>query len=258
MQLSQAAALVAKLEFVESTGSTNDDLVRHAASPDWPDVSVLAAAEQTAGKGRAGRVWESRPEASLSVSILVRPNHVDLGHYGWLPILAGLAMTEAVAEFLPDREVGFKWPNDVLVGERKISGVLSELTGDGSAVVIGAGLNLTQTQAELPIENATSLALQDATVSFEAALETYLANFVKHYRAWLNAKGDADLSGLRREATLRCSSIGRRVRAIMPGDNVVEGKAIEIDEQGRLLIAVDAEARLYAVAAGDIVHLRHN
>ena len=260
MNLEHLNQMVARIDYVEATGSTNEDVAKAAVeSPaDWPDLSVLAAGSQTAGRGRSGREWESPVGASLSVSILVRPHGVSLEHFGWLPILTGLAMTKAVAGLLPDREVSLKWPNDVLVDGQKISGILSELLPDGSGVVIGAGLNLAQTREQLPIESATSLRLEGATVSFEAALEAFIAEFVQLYRAFTLFRGDADACGLRRSASAKCSSLARRVRVLLPGEQVLEGKAIELDASGRILVSVDGEEQLYAVAAGDIVHLRHN
>ncbi len=260
MNLKHLEGLVARIEYVAQTGSTNADLSGLAMTDAeaWPDLSVLAAGSQTAGRGRAGRNWESPEGASLSVSILLRPSRVSVDRFGWLPILAGLAMTRAVGKLLPNKDVALKWPNDVLVEEQKISGALSELLVDSNSVVVGVGLNLTQQQAGLPIPNATSLALQEATVSFEAALEVFLQEFVGLYSDWVNHDGDADASGLRRGATAKCGSIGRRVRVLLPGDQQLEGKAIELDASGRLVVSVDGDPRLHIVAAGDIVHLRHN
>lgn len=260
MNLESLRPLVARIDYVEATGSTNLDVAAAAiAEPEaWPDLSVLTAGSQTSGRGRAGRDWQSFPDASLSVSVLVRPKNVTIEHFGWLPILAGLAMTSAVASLLPECEVSLKWPNDVLVGDKKICGVLSELLADASGVVIGVGLNLSQTQDDLPIANATSLRIEGATVSFEAALEEFLTEFLGLYNEFVNHRGDADASGLRRGATAKCSSIGRRVRVLMPGDQQIEGQGLELDHSGRILVALDGEHQLYAVAAGDIVHLRHN
>jgi len=260
MNLENAASLVARIDYVESTGSTNTDLAEAAvvSAADYPDLSVLCAGSQSSGRGRAGRVWESAPGASLSLSVLVRPKGVSLEHFGWLPILAGLAASRFVTGVLPASEVGLKWPNDVLVGDSKICGVLSELLGDGSGVVIGVGLNLTQGKDQLPIEAATSLRLEGASVSFEAAVTGFLTEFVALYEQFVYYRGDATASELRRFATASCLSVGRRVRVMLPGDQTLEGRAVEIDDSGRLLIAVDGEQQLFAVAAGDIVHLRHN
>jgi len=241
MDLSQSAALVASLTYVESTGSTNVDL----AASGGDDLTVLVAGTQTAGKGRAGRQWESPVGQSLSVSILLKPKFSEVG---WLPLLSGLAMTRALRKLgVP---AGIKWPNDVLVNEKKICGVLSELVAPG-VVVVGAGLNLAQTQEELPIPNATSMALEGVSVDVPRALNAYLTEFVNLYCNF-------DETSLRDQVREACVTLGQEVRAIMPGNTEVIGRAIDIDATGRLLINVPNENTLYTVGAGDIVHLRHN
>jgi BirA family biotin operon repressor/biotin-[acetyl-CoA-carboxylase] ligase len=151
-----------------------------------------------------------------------------------------------------------------LVNEHKISGVLSELLPDLSSVVIGAGINIRQNQDELPIETATSLALECAKrgaaseFSNDKILAAYLGELRSLYLRFVETGGDADASGLRAEVAERCGSIGRRVRAIMPGDQEVTGNGVGLDETGRLLIQPDGVRELFAVSAGDIVHLRHN
>lgn len=253
------------LTFVAETGSTNADLIQNSANTD--DFSVLVAGFQTAGRGRAGRDWVAPSGSSLFVSVLLKPAGVAATNFSWLPLLAGLAMTKTVAKFLPEREVGLKWPNDVLVGEKKISGVLSELIGDQSGVVIGAGLNLLQQQTDLPIENATSLAIEGATsINLDEVLAGYLANLRELYLGWVQASGNAVASGLRNQVIQACSTLDRsgnnRVRAILPASATAEseivGAAVGIDDTGRLLVQPDGQSEALAVAAGDIVHLRHN
>jgi BirA family biotin operon repressor/biotin-[acetyl-CoA-carboxylase] ligase len=176
-------------------------------------------------------------------------------------------MTKTVAKFLPELEVGLKWPNDVLVGEKKISGVLSELIGDQSGVVIGAGLNLLQQQTDLPIDNATSLAIEGATsINLDEVLSGYLANLRELYLEWVQASGNAVASGLRNQVIQACSTLDRsgnnRVRVILPAsasaESEIVGAAVGIDDTGRLIVQPDGQSEALAVAAGDIVHLRHN
>jgi len=155
--------------------------------------------------------------------------------------------------------VGLKWPNDVLVGGKKISGVLSELVPDLSSVVIGAGLNLNQTAAELPIEAATSVAIETGQpCDRNRALEVYLGHFTRLYESFKQSGGNAVVGGLRNEVIEGCVSIGLSVRVILPGDNERFGKAVGIDDSGRLIVQPENSAEVFAVAAGDIVHLRHN
>jgi BirA family biotin operon repressor/biotin-[acetyl-CoA-carboxylase] ligase len=253
------------LTFVAETGSTNADLIADSANTD--DFSVLVAGFQSAGRGRAGRDWLAPAGSSLFVSVLLKPAGVAATNFSWLPLLAGLAMTKTVSKFLPEREVGLKWPNDVLVGEKKISGVLSELIGDLSGVVVGAGLNMQQQPMDLPIENATSLTIEGAaSINLDEVLAGYLANLRELYLEWVQASGNAVASGLRNQVIQACSTLDRsgnnRVRAILPASSSAEseivGAAVGIDDTGRLIVQPDGQSDVIAVAAGDIVHLRHN
>ena len=269
MDFPLSSQLVNRLDYVASTGSTNSDLIGIAG--ERGDLSVLVAGHQSSGRGRStGRQWVSPEGSSLAISVLLRPasgsrsSALSPTSFGWLPLLAGLAMARAVGQFIPAREVAVKWPNDVLVNEHKISGILSELLPDLSGVVIGAGINIRQNQDELPIETATSLALERAKhgetseLSNDKILAAYLAELRNLYSRFVDAEGDAVTSGLREEVAERCGSIGRRVRAIMPGDQEVTGNGVGLDETGRILIQPDGARELFAVSAGDIVHLRHN
>jgi BirA family biotin operon repressor/biotin-[acetyl-CoA-carboxylase] ligase len=259
MQFPLSTAMSAQLDFVETTGSTNTDLV--AAAPTLPDFSVLVAGYQSAGRGRSGRDWQAPEGSSLFVSVLLKPaaGQLEPANFSWLPLMAGLAMANAIGTFIDASSVQVKWPNDVLVNDLKISGVLSELLPDFSGVVIGAGLNVSQTQQQLPIDAATSLSLQGAEdLSLDGILFRYLAGLKSLYEAFVAAKGNAVDSGLRSQVVGRCTSVGRRVRAILPGDKELIGEAIGIDETGRLVISPESGGEAVAIAAGDIVHLRHN
>jgi BirA family biotin operon repressor/biotin-[acetyl-CoA-carboxylase] ligase len=271
MEFPLSSQLVNRLDYVESTGSTNTDLVAVAA--DRENLTALVAGFQTAGRGRAtGRQWLAPAGSSLAISVLLKPNSrsqtkLPPTAFGWLPLLAGLAMARAVGQFIPADQVAVKWPNDVLVAEQKISGILSELVSDFSGVVIGAGINISQSQDELPVETATSIAMErakladtgeTAELSNDKILAAYLAELRALYYRFLEAGGDAVASGLRDEVVERCGSIGRRVRALMPGDQEVTGTGVGLDETGRILIQPDGARELFAVSAGDIVHLRHN
>ena len=261
MQFERSARVAAKVVYLPSTGSTNTDMVRWASgadAADWPDFTAVVAGEQTEGKGRSGREWVSPAGSSLSVSVLLTPQGLPLSAFGWFPLLAGLAMRETVSALIPaGGSAVVKWPNDVLVAERKISGILSELLPNLRGVVLGSGLNLSQTADELPIAAATSLAIEGATeTNADAVLARYLTNLLHWYRAFVDAGGDADASGLRAAVVAACGSIGRQVRVILPGEREFSGLATNIDAAGRLI--VDVAGVPTEVAAGDIVHLRHN
>ena len=129
MDFFKSAQTVKRFEYVEQTRSTNTDLVAAAtANPsEYPHLSVLVAGSQTAGRGRTGRAWVSPAGKSLSISVLVRPQGWVPENFGWLPLVAGVAMRRAVSQTLSNSNVGLKWPNDVQVSGLKISGILSEL-----------------------------------------------------------------------------------------------------------------------------------
>ena len=259
MELHASAQFASRLEYLPETGSTNTDLLALAVkSPElWTDFSVLLTENQTAGRGRLDRQWVAQPGAALAVSVLLRPTEFGIESFGWLPLLAGLAMQRAVASLVDDAEVSLKWPNDVLVAGEKISGLLAEVLPDGKGVVIGAGLNLTQTKAELPIENATSLKLHRVTgFELDDVLVRYLASFKRLYEEFSDAKGDAEVSGLH-EAILNASStIGSKVLVMLPDGSDFSGTGAGLDNDGRLLVALSDPVEIRAVAAGDIKHLR--
>ena len=261
LEFPRSAAIASRLEILSETPSTNDVLVSSAADTDaWPDFSVVVTDNQTAGRGRLGRVWVSPPGTTLAVSVLVRADaSLRIDALGWLPLAAGLAMTRAVHACLPAADdVWLKWPNDVLVGGRKISGVLSELVvGAVPSVVVGAGVNLSMTEDQLPVPTATSLALAGVQhPDADAVLETYLREFRDLLQAFREAGGDAQASGLQKSVTEACGTIGARVSVELPGGNTLAGIARGIDASGRILVQADGSGDLTPISAGDVTHLR--
>lgn len=251
--------LVARtLEWRASCPSTNSELVRRAA--ELPDLAVLATDDQTAGRGRLDRVWSAPPGASLAISVFVRldPTAADPQRLGWLPLLAGIAMTRAVRE-LGVAGAGLKWPNDVLVDGRKISGVLTELTPHG--IVVGAGLNTLMTEQQLPVPTATSLAIEgvadggaDAPLA-DRALAAYLRALRDLVAQWREAPNAGALRPLV-EPVLE--TLGSAVRVDQPGLASLRGVAESLDDDGRLLVRPgDGSSALVAVSAGDVTHLRY-
>jgi BirA family biotin operon repressor/biotin-[acetyl-CoA-carboxylase] ligase len=244
------------LEVVESTGSTNADLLARALAGE-PEGAVLAAEEQRAGRGRMGRTWISPPRAALTFSVLLKPA-VPPARRGWLPLLAGVAVATAVTQVTGVR-TGLKWPNDLLTADAKLAGTLAEAAGD--AVVVGIGLNVSTEPAEFPPARpgalpATSLRAAGATVLDRASLLLAILGELEHwYRAWQRAGGDPDRSGLRAEYTRLSATIGRTVRAELPGGQALSGPVVGVDSDGRLLVRVSSGSKV-AVSAGDVVHLR--
>jgi BirA family biotin operon repressor/biotin-[acetyl-CoA-carboxylase] ligase len=264
MKLPLSAAAVDHLEILPEAGSTNDELVARAGS--LVDFSVVVTGSQTAGRGRLGRVWVAPPGASLAISVLLRPvlpagQPLELRHFGWLPLIAGIAMTRTVQALLPERGVGLKWPNDVQVDKLKISGLLAELLPTGDAVVMGAGLNLSLTREQLPTPVSTSLDLAGATLVgdelADAALSSYLTNLRELYTGFVRLGGDPVGSGVAEQLDELCTTIGQQVKVELPGAPDLIGTAVGIDGSGRLQVRGSLDGRVVAVAAGDVTHLRY-
>ncbi len=263
MEFPLSAELAARVVALDETDSTNDDLVALAAAGPVAEFTAVVTTRQTAGRGRLGRAWVAPPGTSLAASVLLRPQDADvpLERYGWIPLIAGLAMTRAVRQLVPDRRVELKWPNDVQIDGRKVCGVLSELLPDGRGVVVGAGLNLTIPAQELPVPTATSLSLNGATGSAEVLADRALAGYLGELRRlWVafTAAGSREATGgIRTEVSEACSTLGQVVRVDLPDGTRHRGTAIDLDEAGRLRISIGPNGSLQTVAAGDITHLRY-
>jgi len=259
MNFSQSAQVAKRLDWVASTGSTNSDLIAAATAEPaaYPDFSVLVTSEQTAGRGRSGRKWQAPAGSSLFVSVLLRPGSVAATQFAWLPLIAGMSMANAISQFAGSQRAEVKWPNDVLIGDKKVCGVLSELLPDASAVVVGAGVNVFQSQEQLPVETATSLFLEKITIeSLDELLAAYLKDLRLHLDDFIALAGELGATHLHEQISTTCSSVGREVRVLLPNDHQFVGKAIAIDSIGRLVVQNESETR--SVSVGDVVHLRHN
>lgn len=263
MELPNSQKTAARLTVLAETTSTNDVLV--ARAPDEPEFAVVVTGSQTAGRGRLGRVWVAPSGTSLAISVLLRPVYptgevVPLAHFGWLPLMAGAAMAQALAPLVTGA-VGLKWPNDVQIDGLKVSGLLAELTPAGDAVVIGAGVNLAIGAADLPTPVSTSLLLAGASLTgdelADAVLSGYLASLRALYTDFLHCRADVDASGTRELLTALCTTLGRQVRVELPGGAVEHGTAIAIDRSGRLEVRRGSDGAVLAVAAGDVTHLRY-
>ncbi|WP_328956545.1 biotin--[acetyl-CoA-carboxylase] ligase [Kitasatospora purpeofusca] len=244
------------LDVVEETGSTNTDLAARARAG-APQGAVLVAESQSSGRGRLERQWTAPARSGLFLSLLLRPDEVPVERYGWLPILVGVAAASTLSR-VAEVEVGLKWPNDLQVevdgAERKIGGILTEL--GGGAVVAGLGLNVSLRAAELPVPTAASLALAGAAVTDRTTLlRALLREFAELYGEWTAAGGDPHTSGLLRTYAQRCTTLGRPVKVLLPGDRELIGEAVAVDGSGRLVVRTPDGGR-QAVGAGDVVHVR--
>jgi BirA family biotin operon repressor/biotin-[acetyl-CoA-carboxylase] ligase len=251
------------VESAAQTGSTNADLLLRAQDG-APEGLVLAAEEQTAGRGRRGRAWISPPHAALMFSLLLRPAPVPPARWGWLPLLTGVAVVTTVRE-VSGVHATLKWPNDVLAvtvpgtpssAVGKLAGILAE-AAEG-VVVVGVGLNVSTVPEEFPPPGpgalpATSLSAAGAVVlGRERLLGGILAAFEQRYLAWRDSRGNP--AAIRAEYLGLCGTLGRQVRVELPGGQVLSGEAVDVDPDGRLVVRSSASE--VAVAAGDVVHVR--
>jgi len=271
--LISADSLWTSLDVVDSTGSTNSDLTDRARDGSAEEGAVLVAEEQTAGRGRLDRGWSAPPRSGVFVSVLLEPQ-VPQERWGWLPLLAGVATASALAR-AAGVDTRLKWPNDVLVDiegeERKIGGILAERTavpsrgaqgradagvGGDAAVVLGIGLNVSLRSSELPVPTAGSLVLAGAQgTDRDPLLRAVLRSVEDWYGRWSAADGDPLGSGVLEAYAAGCSTLGRTVRAELPGGEELVGEAVAVDSDGRLVIGTESGVQR-PVAAGDIVHLR--
>lgn len=238
------------IEFLRTVGSTNDEVLRRAVEG-APEGLVIAADEQTAGRGRHGRSWWDKPGNSLLFSVLLRPT-LPLARF---PLL-GMAMACAVAEAGGDAtglELCVKWPNDVLHGGRKLCGILAESRPGtaGHVLVVGTGINVNQAAGDLPPElsdRATSLraAAGGRTFDREDLLRAVLDRF-ERYRALAEREG---AEALRVALLPRLPQPGARI-AVNTAEGRVEGTVEAVLATGALLIQ-DATGARFPVVSGEI------
>lgn len=225
-----------RVEVLAQTGSTNAVAAERARAGE-PAGLVVVAERQSAGRGRLDRSWVSPARAGLTLTVLLRPA-LPADRLGWVPLWGGTAVARALRE-QTGLDAVVKWPNDVLVGGRKICGLLAEVPVPG-AVVLGVGLNVTTSREELPVPEATSLLLEGATTTDRDTL----------LRALLRSLGEVLAEASPDGYRALCSTLGAEVRVHLPGGATVTGTAQDVDEAGRLVVAGTP------YGAGDVVHLR--
>lgn len=240
----------ARVDVVEQTASTNADLMHDTGAA---DRTALVAEHQVAGRGRLERSWESPPRAGLTFSVLLRPA-TPIPTWGWLPLLAGVALHDAVRG-TTGLDVALKWPNDLLFApsEEKLAGILAQTSGE--AVVVGIGLNVSTTRAELPVATASSLELCGAAeVDRTDLLAAILSRLDSRTAQWTDVGGDAEACGLATDYRAACATLQRQVTVTTTAGMAVTGTACGIDSDGRLQI--DVGDRVETIGAGDVEHLR--
>ena len=209
---------------------------------------MVVADHQAAGRGRLGRTWEAPPGSSLLLTVLLRPA-LDATRLHLVTMAVALAAADAcrdAAGFSPQ----LKWPNDLVVEDRKLAGILAEASFEGSVVrwvVVGVGVNVNW-PADLPAELADIAVAANHVAGRSVDRELLLVELLKRLDVRYAALGSVVT-----DYRAQCATIGRDVRVELPGE-VVMGHAVDVDDDGHLL--VDTGRTVRTVAAGDVIHVR--
>jgi BirA family transcriptional regulator, biotin operon repressor / biotin---[acetyl-CoA-carboxylase] ligase len=241
---SQIAATLShywRVSVVDLTTSTQSDLAEKINAGDAHSGDVIVADFQSAGRGRLDRTFSAPVSTALLFSLYLTPQR-SRTEWGFLPLLAGISVAETLNTV--NAGISIKWPNDLLINEKKVGGIISTIHGDG--VIIGVGINISMSVQELPVENATSLGLAGvALLDRNLLLSKILNSFETDFMRW-----DLGESFMDRYLDLS-ATIMRNVQIELPGGREILAKAISIDEQGQLNLD-DGQI----VSVGDVIHLR--
>ena len=232
---------------IETTPSTMAD-VSDLAESGAVEGTVVVAEEQTAGRGRVGRAWQSPRSAGLWLSILLRPAYPP-AQLGWLPLVTGVAIVQALRS-ITNLPLRVKWPNDIVIEDGseicKVGGILAERLSDG-VVIVGVGINVDQARDEMP-EGGTSLRLLGSDAARDRVLVAILGSFAQAYRDWRSGIDVADAY------IPLCVTLGSEVR-VQVARGSLEGRATGLGPHGELLVT-DALGVTHAVSAGDVLLVR--
>ena len=227
---------------VDLTASTQSDLAELVNSSVAKSGEVIAAEFQSDGRGRLDRTFEAPPQSALLFSFYIAPKRAR-SDWSFISFLAALAMREVITENLAEN-TSLKWPNDILIGDKKVAGLLAQQIGDG--VIVGIGINVAMGANELPVPTATSLALAGSyNLDRNVLLIDFLNRFESIFTEW---ESGADFLEKYRQIS---STIGRQVRVEVLGRDPIEAEAVAITTQGALILRDGTE-----VNVGDVVHLR--
>ena len=241
MEYLKSSQEAAGFEYLEQTGSTNRDLLAKAEG--LPEFFVLATDYQTAGKGRMERSWEARPGSSVMASVLLRPTFIESSGIGWLSLMAALAISQAIAGLGQNSKI--KWPNDVLIKGKKVSGLITEVVGEG--VVIGIGVNVGMEENQLPVNTATSLLVEGGKeFTRNKLICDILEEFQEQFIQW--DQGIDEIQPLYKQLS---ATIGTQVRVEYPGGASQHGTAAGVSETGALILDDGTH-----VQSADVIHLR--
>ncbi|MHA2072014.1 MAG: biotin--[acetyl-CoA-carboxylase] ligase [Candidatus Thorarchaeota archaeon] len=252
LRCSETKILAPRLIVLDEVGSTNAVAKQHVLEGEGEGL-VVVADNQTEGRGRHNRVWVS-PKGSLYLSIVLKPR-VNESLSPLLALLMGCASATAIMK-LGVIPVRLKWPNDILVGKRKIGGILSELVMDDDqvkGVVLGVGINQNVTREEFPSEIRNSMTTVYEEICSNTSREHLASRIVGEIdRRLITIQATQSFVPMLIEYNGLCDTLGKNVR-VDQGTAIVEGKATGIDENGSLIVMTETGKEV--VTLGDVVHL---
>ena len=229
-----------RVSVVELTASTQSDLVALVRAGDARAGDVIAAEYQSGGRGRLTRTFDAPKSSALLFSFYIEPQR-NRDDWGWIPLIAGVSVAQRLSAF----NAQVKWPNDILIDNKKVSGLITEVIGNGA--VIGIGINVAMEPLELPVPTATSLFIEGAqSLTRNQLLPDLLKIFETNFVNW--DSGSDEIMATYRQMS---ATIGRKVRVEYPDGEVESAVAVSISGRGELVLDTGAY-----VQAGDIVHLR--
>lgn len=235
--------------FFEETGSTNVEAMR-LASEGYPHGTLVVADSQTGGKGRRGRSWHTPKGSSIAMSLILKPE-LEAEYASMLTLVQAMAVAKAIEEIC-GLKAQIKWPNDILINEKKVCGILTEMNMEGtriSSIIIGTGINVNQDDFPKEISKiATSLKKESGKVqSRENLVKRICELFEEYFEMFMASK---DLSGILEEYNLRLISSGRRVKVLDPQEEFI-GEALGINSQGELLVKKES-GEIVKIYAGEV------
>jgi len=243
VQISEKISRYWRVSVVEVTGSTQEDLLNRVQRAEARTGDVLVTNYQSAGRGRLDRKFEAPQASALLFSFYIQPKR-DQSEWSLLPLIVGLSTSFALSALDPRMSTSLKWPNDLLINGLKAGGMIAQSTGNG--IIVGVGINVAMQESELPVAHATSLSLQNfGELNRNLILAAFLNEFANLLERW---EAGEDLRHLYLE---RCSTIGAKIQAELPGGVIKSGVAVGISPNGELILEDGSR-----ITAGDIVHLR--
>ena len=230
-----------RVSVFQSVTSTQTELI---GKENLQHGDVYVSEFQSAGRGRLDRTFEATKSSALLFSLYLEPKR-SKSDWSAIPLFAGLSLVNVLNSLDEKVTSNLKWPNDLLIGDKKLAGILVEARDNG--VIVGIGLNIDMNKSELPVPTATSLALENfAELNRNVILPAILKNFALTIELWESGSSIA-IEQYRQVS----STLGQEVEVHLPSGEILNSRAMGISEMGELQLASGAR-----VNVGDVIHLR--